>query len=168
VNIGKFNLATLIWQKHICLLLFLSAVAISSSAQTFTTLLSFDGTNGADPFSTMIQGFDGNLYGTTQDGGPTNTNPPARSSRSHRYGTLTTLYTFCSQPGCLDGKFPAAGLALGIDGNFYGTTVTGGYPASARAHSRGKRGSVDLLWKSARSGSRLVQPFSSYRGRFQD
>lgn len=43
-------------------------------------------------------------------------------------GILTTLYSFCppSQSGCSDGRYPAAGLVQGTDGNFYGTTGGGG------------------------------------------
>jgi uncharacterized repeat protein (TIGR03803 family) len=41
-------------------------------------------------------------------------------------GTLTTLYSFCSQPDCADGTNPYAGLVQGKDGNFYGTTYYGG------------------------------------------
>lgn len=41
-------------------------------------------------------------------------------------GTITTLYKFCSQPKCADGLISFAGLTLGTDGNFYGTTSEGG------------------------------------------
>ncbi len=41
-------------------------------------------------------------------------------------GTLTTLYSFCSQTNCTDGRGPWAGLIQGSDGNFYGTTNLGG------------------------------------------
>ena len=37
----------------------------------------------------------------------------ARSSKSPRAGTLTTLYNFCSQPICTDGNVPYAGLVQG-------------------------------------------------------
>ena len=44
--------------------------AVAGSAQTLTTLVSFGGSNGGDPFGvTLVQGRDGNLYGTTQYGG---------------------------------------------------------------------------------------------------
>src|SRR6202041_2858276 len=41
-------------------------------------------------------------------------------------GSLTTLYSFCSQANCADGATPYAGLVQGSDGNFYGTTLVGG------------------------------------------
>ena len=41
-------------------------------------------------------------------------------------GTLTTLYSFCSQSGCTDGHSPYAGLVQATNGDFYGTTLYGG------------------------------------------
>lgn len=42
-------------------------------------------------------------------------------------GTLTTLYSFCSAGStCPDGSPPYGGLVQDTDGNFYGTTNTGG------------------------------------------
>ena len=49
--------------------LLLCAGAITSPAETFTTLANFNGINGANPQSFLVQGTDGNFYGTTQDGG---------------------------------------------------------------------------------------------------
>ena len=49
-------------------------------------------------------------------------------------GTLTTLYTFCSQIGCTDGTQPYAGVIQATDGNFYGTTeLAGGSTTLARS-----------------------------------
>ena len=47
----------------------LPAAAISSPAQSFTTLDSFNGTDGNGPVATLIRGVDGNFYGTTSSGG---------------------------------------------------------------------------------------------------
>src|SRR6202050_1835401 len=41
-------------------------------------------------------------------------------------GTLTTLYSFCPQSGCTDGEYPYAGLVQATNGDFYGTTDSGG------------------------------------------
>jgi hypothetical protein len=49
--------------------LFLLGAATALAAQTFTTLVNFNGTNGSGPASALTQGADGNLYGTTVGGG---------------------------------------------------------------------------------------------------
>ncbi len=86
--------------------------------------LNFDGANGAFPyFASFIQGTDGNLYGTTENGGPSDQGTVFRVTPG---GTLTTLYTFCSQTNCTDGVEPLGGLVQANNGNFYGTTSDGG------------------------------------------
>jgi uncharacterized repeat protein (TIGR03803 family) len=91
----------------------------------FTTLHSFDGTDGAGPAGALIQGTDGNFYGTTNYGG---TNSLGNVFQITPNGVLTTLYSFCTQPGpgCPDGSLPFDGLVEGTDGDFYGTTYGGG------------------------------------------
>jgi uncharacterized repeat protein (TIGR03803 family) len=118
--------ATLNLSKMACIVsVFCAATTILSPAQTkFTSLLSFKGTNGADPhYVTLVQGTDGNLYGTTYS----STGTDGTVFKVTTAGSLTTLHTFC-QGGypCLDGALPEAGLTLGTDGNFYGTTTGGG------------------------------------------
>ena len=52
--------------KTVCLCCALfAAAAIASPAQVFTTLANFGGSNGSNPFAGLVQGFDGNFYGTT-------------------------------------------------------------------------------------------------------
>jgi uncharacterized repeat protein (TIGR03803 family) len=110
--------------RTICLACVFSAlVAIGSAAGALTTLVSLDGSNGDAPLGTLVQAFDGNLYGTTNVGGA---NAAGTVFRITPAGKLTTLYSFCSQPGCPDGADPAAGLVLANNGNLYGTTEFGG------------------------------------------
>ncbi len=97
-----------------------SVLTAVGSAQSFRTLLNFDGTRGANPMANLVQGLDGNFYGTTEFGGPTSAGTVFKVTPS---GTLTTLYTF---PNFSDGCNPGAGLVLGSDGNFYGSTETCG------------------------------------------
>jgi uncharacterized repeat protein (TIGR03803 family) len=88
---------------------------------TLTTLFSFDDTDGADPYAGLVQGTDGNFYGTTAVGGGLGS-----AFKITPGGILTTLYNFCQDPHCTDGNTIQAGLVEGTDGNFYGTTEMGG------------------------------------------
>jgi uncharacterized repeat protein (TIGR03803 family) len=92
-----------------------------------TTLYSFCSlsgcTDGKYPEAGLIQGTDGDFYGTTSVGGVNGDGTVFRITPS---GTLTTLYSFCSQSGCTDGQTPRTGLVQATDGDFYGTTNSGG------------------------------------------
>jgi uncharacterized repeat protein (TIGR03803 family) len=102
-----------------------------STAGTLTTLHRFctstnsNGfcTDGEAPSNGVIQGADGNFYGTTKSGGA---NGGGTVFKITPQGKLTTLYNFCSEANCLDGENPYAGLIQATDGNFYGTTTAGG------------------------------------------
>jgi uncharacterized repeat protein (TIGR03803 family) len=72
----------------------------------------------------LVQGTGGNFYGTTISGGANG--PAGTVFKITPSGTLTTLYSFCSQSGCTDGNQPYAGLVQATGGNFYGTTRAGG------------------------------------------
>jgi uncharacterized repeat protein (TIGR03803 family) len=80
-------------------------------------------TDGTLPAGGLVQGTNGNLYGTTAGGGANNRGTVFKITLS---GVLTTLYSFCSQEACADGALPYAGLVLATNGNFYGTTEDGG------------------------------------------
>ncbi|MBI3476813.1 MAG: IPT/TIG domain-containing protein [Acidobacteria bacterium] len=102
------------------------AVCLSAAplmAQIYTDLHDFNClTEGCQPDypAILAQGRDGNLYGTTQLGG---TNGLGTAFKITPSGTYTTLYNFSTGP---DGFNPVGGLTLGTDGNFYGTTSSGG------------------------------------------
>jgi len=101
-----------------------AAAAIALPAQTYTALHSFDGTDGASPRWSLVQGLDGNLYGTTVAGGGT-TNP-GTVFKITPTGTVTTLHSFCAETNCTDGFSPASGVVLATNGEFYGVTYSGG------------------------------------------
>ena len=92
----------------------------SSSGVKFTILDNLTGTNDDDPYGSFVQGFDGNLYGTSYaasfNGAVFQVTPA---------GAVTTIYAF-SETDCTDGGDPNPGLALDTEGNFYGTTEYGG------------------------------------------
>jgi uncharacterized repeat protein (TIGR03803 family) len=79
-------------------------------------------TDGGYPRGGLVQGTDGNFYGTT---GGLGADQPGTVFRITSGGVFTTLYTFCSIQNCADGATPYAGLIQGTDGNFYGTTAWG-------------------------------------------
>lgn len=87
-----------------------------------TTLYSFTGgADGYGPWAGLVQGTDGNFYGTTEYGGLHS--GVGTVFRITPADTLTTLHTF---NGGSDGAYPAGSLIQGADGNFYGTTFQGG------------------------------------------
>src|ERR1039457_1285697 len=89
---------------------------------TLTTLYSFcyrsGCTDGAYPYAGLVQAANGVLYGTTTSGGANNSGTVFKITTS---GTLTTLYSFCSQTNCTDGDAPSAGLVQAANGDLYGT-----------------------------------------------
>lgn len=105
-----------IWPKTVFVILLLCAAAlIASPAPTFTTLLNFDGINGSKPgYMSLVQGIDGDLYGTTYYGGENGSGAIFKITPS---GTSTTLHSFH-----LDGASPYDG-----------------FPRSMRNNSKGRR-----------------------------
>src|SRR5438477_12516133 len=83
-------------------------------AQTYTDLFDFDGTNhGCCSISPglLAQGRDGNLYGTTTQGGANSRGAIIKSTLT---GTVTVLHSF----NLTDGAARHGGLTLAPDGNF--------------------------------------------------
>jgi uncharacterized repeat protein (TIGR03803 family) len=103
-----------------------------TKAGEFSTVYSFCAqtgcADGANSSAELIQGSDGNLYGTTVGGGFYNLNNCGGCGTVFKItpkGTLTNLHSFC-QFVCVDGVGLSAGLVQGNDGNFYGVTTYGG------------------------------------------
>jgi uncharacterized repeat protein (TIGR03803 family) len=94
------------------------------------TLAIFNGTNGSAPYASLIQGSDGNFYGTTQYGGtgfdPNASYPPYSGYgtvfKMKPDGTITTLFAFDG----VNGSNPQSTLVQTCDRSFYGTTNLGG------------------------------------------
>lgn len=99
---------------------------ITPSGQ-LTTLYSFcsqsNCNDGSLPQGLLVQGKDGNLYGTTDNGGGENSGTLYKISLQ---GTFTQMHSFCSPQICLDGSDPIAGMIQATDGNLYGTAYLGG------------------------------------------
>jgi len=78
--------------------------------------------DGSNPNAPLVEGTDGNFYGTTLNGGALNLGSVFKLTPT---GTFTLLYSFCSQFNCSDGMNPYAGLVQAADGYFYGMTSNG-------------------------------------------
>ena len=73
----------------------------------------------AHPLAGLVQGSDGNFYGTTESGGTSNLGTVFKISTN---AVLTRLHLFT---GTNDGANPIAALVPARDGSFYGTTASG-------------------------------------------
>ncbi len=92
-----------------------------SPSGSVTPLYSFMGNaDGSSPNAALTKGRDGAFYGTTFFGGDQDNGTIFRITTA---GDLTILYRFT---GGDDGSSPQAPLAPAGDGNFYGTTTSGG------------------------------------------
>jgi uncharacterized repeat protein (TIGR03803 family) len=93
---------------------------------TLSTLHSFHLADGGSPEGGLVQASDGNFYGTTYSGGPSNSNCDSGTCgtvfQMTPTGALTTLHTF----NYTDGANPGVAPIQARDGNFYGTTLRGG------------------------------------------
>lgn len=94
-----------------------------STNGTFSTLYALNPNvngDGAYPFAGLIEGLDGNLYGTTYLGGASDNGAIYRITTEGAYATLVSFN------GADDGAQPQTALAQGPDGALYGTTSAGG------------------------------------------
>lgn len=136
----------------------------------FTLLYSFCGgngcgllaTDGADPRGRLALGPDGNLYGTTQQGGyyngVYNSGTIFRISLS---GAYQIMHIFSGNSGTGDGAGPAGGLTLGSDGSFYGTTQAGGTSGNGTVFKMDLAGNVTILYSFLSDDPNGNDPFGS-------
>jgi uncharacterized repeat protein (TIGR03803 family) len=95
----------------------------TGTTSNISVLTSFDGPNGEYPSAVLVQGTDGNLYGTAENGGAYDSSAGTIYRISMAGSNLTLLHSF---NGSTDGAEPIAGVIQGVDGNYYGTTLEGG------------------------------------------
>jgi len=111
--------------RLITLLICLLGAAATVKAQAFSVVYNF-GSAASDPVTPfyagiIAQGQDGNLYSSADGQGEGVFGVAFKATPA---GMLTPLYSFASNG---DGSSPYGGLTLGTDGNFYGTTYSGGF-----------------------------------------
>ncbi|HEX5324955.1 MAG TPA: choice-of-anchor tandem repeat GloVer-containing protein [Capsulimonadaceae bacterium] len=95
----------------------------TTTPATVNGIYQFQGlADGSAPIGTLVAATDGNLYGTTSQGGGTRL--VGTIFQLTPAGNLTTEYTFTG--GVTDGGIPEAPLIEGSDGNLYGTTTNQG------------------------------------------
>jgi len=102
--------------------------ASATQARTYSTLFSFSGTDGAVPRAAVTADKDGNLYGTTQNGGDLTICGQSGCGTVFKIapgGGQSVLHVFEGKNQG-DGSLPYGALILDKDGNLYGTTVGGG------------------------------------------
>jgi uncharacterized repeat protein (TIGR03803 family) len=105
-----------------------------------TALYEFTGlTDGAYPLADLVQGRDGNFYGTTIEGGQSGFGTVFSLATN---GTLTTLISF----SYTNGAYPEAGVIQGVDGSFYGTTTEGGPNGYGTIFSLATNGALTTLY----------------------
>jgi uncharacterized repeat protein (TIGR03803 family) len=112
----------------------------------FTSLHNFcnqtNCTDGAITWDGLALGDDGNLYGGTWQGGANNLGTIYKITPE---GAFTTLYSFCAANSCAGGDNPLW-LSLGNDGNFYGTTYSGGANGVGAIFKITPKGAVTTLY----------------------
>jgi len=127
---------------------------------TLTTLYSFclesGCPDGSGPSGSLVQATNGDFYGTSDNGGALGFCPPQGVPTQPQgcgtvftitpSGTLTTLYSFCAQSGCADGALPSGGLVRAADGDFYGTTSSGGAANSGTVFRITPSGTLTTLY----------------------
>jgi uncharacterized repeat protein (TIGR03803 family) len=115
--------------------------------------------DGSEPASCLVQGSDGNFYGTTPDGGAFQQGTVFKVTPA---GVETVLHSFSGLSGTdtIDGSEPQAGLVVGSDGNFYGTTANGGAGNEGAVFKITPAGVETLVYSFSASTASGEQPFA--------
>jgi uncharacterized repeat protein (TIGR03803 family) len=124
----------------------------TAEAQTFTLLYTFTGgADGGDPIGGLIMDAQGNLYGTTAEGGNLACLQGCGTVfKLDTRGNETVLYSFIGTGG--DGYFPSATLVQDVQGNLYGTTQVGGAYGYGTVFKVNPSGSETVLYSFSGAG----------------
>jgi uncharacterized repeat protein (TIGR03803 family) len=138
---GNFYGITLIGGNHNCNTPLGCGVVFKLDANGNETVLhTFSGgADGAGPSSGVIRDAAGNLFGTTQNGGPSNSGTVFQVDRT---GKATVLYSFT---GGTDGASPEVGV-VPFGAYLYGTTSGGGVSAGGTVFKLDKSGKETVLY----------------------
>ncbi len=117
------------------------------------------GTDGEYPYAGLLQDAEGNLYGTTEDGG----SGYGTVFTVDAIGKYTVLHRFSGQN---DGEYPGFGsLVRDTNGNLYGTTYQGGRSGAGTIFEVSKNGKETVLYNFRLTGTKGSQPLA---GLFRD
>jgi uncharacterized repeat protein (TIGR03803 family) len=133
------------------LVILISAMfAPSARAQSnkIVNLYSFNGTDGANPHASVVVDWEGNIYGTTVEGGSSNACQPNYAGcgvvfKLDKTGKETVLHSFTNVP---DGANPFSGVVLDFRGNLYGTTTGGGAYGNGTVFKVDQEGKETVLY----------------------
>ena len=129
-----------------------------TTAGVLTPLYSFGATpnDAAQPQAPLVQGPNGSFYGTSASGGSNYNGTIFEISTN---GAETVLYTFS---GGNDGSEPNTALALGTDGNFYGTTQAGGVNYYGTLFKITPAGAFTSMYSFAAMNANSENPIGAY------
>ncbi len=121
-----------------------------------TVIHSFTGgADGTTPYAGLVQDTQGNLYGTTPQGGTSNKGAVFKVDTT---GKETVLYSFTGAKG--DGEYPFAGLVQDTQGNLYGTTSQGGTSGLGTVFKLDTTGKETVLYSFTGTGGDGANPYT--------
>jgi len=119
-----------------------------------TVLYSFTGVpDGEEPDAGLVRDAQGNLYGTTYNGGASNLGTVFELDTT---GKETVLHSFTGTGG--DGSEPYGGLVLDAQGNLYGTTSFGGASGDGTVFELDTAGKETVLYSFTGTGGDGAYP----------
>jgi uncharacterized repeat protein (TIGR03803 family) len=124
-----------------------------SLSGNFKSIYSFaGGSDGCKPARSLIRDAAGNIYGTTEAGGPSNYGTVFKIDST---GHESVLYAFT---GNSDGAYPDNDLIRDKSGNLYGTTISGGDGGCGTLFKINTKGKESVVYPFAGDGAHACNP----------